>query len=216
MSAANPPPSSGEGKPAGSTPSRDESSKKYHGGRKGRAFIKPVIPHAKFEGKCAELKGFIYDCSDNKQADAYVRTTREIADYVGTAYAQGADVKRSIQTLQALEFIEPPDPPEGASRTQIRMREKRLDELIKRESKLEENLRSLFSLVWGQCTDPLRARIKSLEEYAEMEEQSDSIALIKAVRNAMFSYESVRYRCESIHDALKRFWQLHQGKHHSC
>jgi hypothetical protein len=62
----------------------------------------------------------------------------------------------------------------------------------------------------------LRARIKSLEDHAETEEQSDSIALIKAVRNAMFSYKSVRYWCESIHNALKRFWQLHQGKHHSC
>ena len=204
-----------EGKP-GSTPPRDESGEKYQGNRKGRAFIKPVIPHVKFEGKCAGLKGFIYDCSDNKQADAYVKTTREIAEYVGSAYAQGADVTRSIHALEALVFDDPPDPIEGATRTDIRKWEKRVDELIKRESKLEENLRSLYSLVWGQCTDPLRAKIRSLEEYAAMEEESDSLALIKSIRNAMYSYQSVTYRCVSIHHALKRFWQLHQGKMHSC
>ena len=94
--------------------------------------------------------------------------------------------------------------------------EKRVDELTKRESKLEENLRTLFSLVWGQCTDPMRARIRSLQEYEAMEEESDSLALIKCIRNVMYSYQSVTYRCESIHDALKRFWHLHQGKLHSC
>ena len=32
-----------------------------------------------FEGKCDALKGFIYDCSDKKQADQFVSTTLEIA-----------------------------------------------------------------------------------------------------------------------------------------
>ena len=40
----------------------------------------------KFVGKCEALKGFIYDCSDNKQADQFVSTTLEIATYVGSHY----------------------------------------------------------------------------------------------------------------------------------
>ena len=39
----------------------------------------PLIHQPKFEGKCDGLKGHIYDCSDAKQSDVYVRTTKEIA-----------------------------------------------------------------------------------------------------------------------------------------
>ena len=73
------------------------------------------------------------------------------------------------------------------------MWEKRVDELVKRETKLEENLRSLYSLVWGQCTDPLRGKIRSLDEHAAMVDEADSLALIKSIRNAVYSYQSIRY-----------------------
>jgi hypothetical protein len=35
---------------------------------------------AKFEGRIESLKGYIYDCTDSRQADLYMKTTREIAD----------------------------------------------------------------------------------------------------------------------------------------
>ena len=47
-----------------------------------RVFKKPTavtIRQPKFEGKCEELKGHIYDCSDSRQADIYIKTTRELA-----------------------------------------------------------------------------------------------------------------------------------------
>jgi hypothetical protein len=63
----------------------------------------------------------------------------------------------------------------------------------------------------------LRAKIRSLEEFSANKEESDSLALVKSIRNAMYSYQSVLiYQCVLIHNALKRFWQLHQGKLHSC
>ena len=37
----------------------------------------------KFEGKCEELKGFIYDCSDARQADMFTKTMKEIAGMQG-------------------------------------------------------------------------------------------------------------------------------------
>ena len=39
-------------------------------------------PQVKFDGRIDSLKGYIYDCSDSRQTDQYVKTTREIAGYV--------------------------------------------------------------------------------------------------------------------------------------
>ncbi len=68
------------GKPAAKA--GEESTRKgsvyrpWNGGR--RAFKKPIIQQTKFEGKCVELKGFIYDCSDSKQADIFTKATKKL------------------------------------------------------------------------------------------------------------------------------------------
>ena len=36
----------------------------------------------RFSGRCEELNGNIYDCTDSRQADQYSKTTKEIAEYI--------------------------------------------------------------------------------------------------------------------------------------
>ena len=55
-------------------------------------------------------------------------------------------------------MVEPSDSPENAIRTQERIWEKQVDEFVKRSSYLTENVKTLYSLVWGQCTDIRRSR----------------------------------------------------------
>jgi hypothetical protein len=45
---------------------------------------KTCAPRApKFEGKCDNPKGHLYDCSDVCQSDQYTKMTKEIAEDVG-------------------------------------------------------------------------------------------------------------------------------------
>ena len=58
------------------------------------ALNKPVaVKQPKFEGKCEELKGHIYDCSDARQADVFVKTTREVGEFMGRTFKYGNDTK---------------------------------------------------------------------------------------------------------------------------
>ena len=56
-------------------------------------------PQVKFNGRIDALKGYTYDCTDSRQTDQYVKTTREIAGYVATALRNGNDVRTAIETL---------------------------------------------------------------------------------------------------------------------
>jgi hypothetical protein len=53
----------------------DSKKKGYHFIKKGQG----RVISTKFEGKCEEIKGSIYDCSDAKQADVFVKITKDIA-----------------------------------------------------------------------------------------------------------------------------------------
>ncbi len=139
-----------------STPSNNDASKQYQSKR--RVFKKPVTKAPQFEGKCAKLNGHTYDCSDPRQtADIYAKTTREIGEYyVGGTYKYGADIRQAIETLAVPTLTEPTDPPTEATRSQIRIWEKRIYEFLKKETHLEENIKTVYSLIFGQTCSSSR------------------------------------------------------------
>jgi hypothetical protein len=67
----------------------------------------------------------------------YAKTTKEIGEYVGRACKYGADIRQAIETLAVPTFTKPTDPPTEATRSQIRIWEKRIDEFVKKETHLE-------------------------------------------------------------------------------
>ena len=125
------------------------------------------MPRApKFEGKCADLKGHIYDCSDVRQSDQYTKTTKEIAEYVGRTYKYGGDTRLTVETLKKPVIVAPTDPPDDATKTDGKIWEKEIDAYVKKKDHIEENVKTLYSLNWGQCTDIMRQKIEAHESFA--------------------------------------------------
>jgi hypothetical protein len=69
------------------------------------------------------------------------------------------------------------------------MWERRVDEFVKREDKLKENCQSAYSLIIGQCTEYLRAKLAATAGYQDMETKSDLIKLIKTIKGLSFQFE---------------------------
>ena len=84
----------------------------------------------RFEGKCDELKGHVYDCTNIRQADQYARTTKEISEYAGRAFRFGMDTRLSIKKMQVFVIPAPDDSPVESSRTEIRIWEKQIDDYV--------------------------------------------------------------------------------------
>ena len=53
----------------------------------------------KFSGRIDNLKGHIYEVGNRQQADAFVRTTEEIAGYSGRTCKQSTDIRAEIEKL---------------------------------------------------------------------------------------------------------------------
>jgi hypothetical protein len=116
-------------------------TKKEGGAKKkencGGGFAKGFAPRTpNFEGKCPELKGHICDASDARQSDQFIKTTREISEYVGRTYKYGGVIRLSVEMLVPPSIDPPADYPADATRTTIRIWEKVVDEHIRRISGL--------------------------------------------------------------------------------
>jgi hypothetical protein len=118
---------------AGATPGKGAGKGNNNQNKRGQA-PRPVFRQPKFEGRCDDLKGHIYDCRGGSQADQYAKTTKEIGNYVGWTYKHGADVKTAIEQIDSRlpTIVQPADPLATATPSQIRIWEKQLDNYVKR------------------------------------------------------------------------------------
>jgi len=183
-------------------------------GKPGQATDTPKTQ--KFEGRCEELKGHIYDCPNGRQAaaDVFTRTTKEIAEYTGPKF--GAEVMTTIETLQKPVLPIPADPPANASATETRIWERRVDAYVKADTELDANLKKVYAIVFGQCSDAMRTKLEAIPNHASIAAARDVIGLLRNIKTATFSFQSQKYEPHALHEAKRRFYLMSQGKGVSC
>jgi hypothetical protein len=107
----------------------------------------------------------VFDCSDYRQADKYVTNMKRIAEYVGAEYKQGGDIRSTIENELLLPIPLPTEPVLVAPATALTTAQTlifkgQIDQYIKRNAMLQENMQKAYSLILGQCTELLRAKMK--------------------------------------------------------
>jgi hypothetical protein len=144
--------------------------------------MQPSTRLNRFEGRCNDLKGHVYDSIDARQADQYTKTTREIAEFIGRTYKFGMDTCLLIKNMQLLGISQPNDSPEDATRTDIRIWEKNVNDYVKRKMILSENIKTAYSLIWGQCSDVMRQKVEAYPGYLSVSQNGDAIELLKIIK----------------------------------
>ena len=189
--------------------SGDSPEKKKQGFRKNQ---QNVTRSNKFEGRCEDLKGHVYDYGESKNADQFVQTTKEIKNYVGRIYKNPGDITTAITAMAITAVVEPAEPDDPDNKIEMKKWENEYNEYRKSKKTLEDNVKSLFNLVWGQCTDSMQQKIESLDNYTVMEAENNGIALLLAIKNTSYNYQSQKYRIEAINEALYRLMTLRQNQ----
>jgi hypothetical protein len=58
---------------------------------------------------------YVYDSTDIRQANQYIKTTRKIADCIGRTFKYSMDMRVSIENMEIYVISQPEDPPNNAS-----------------------------------------------------------------------------------------------------
>ena len=72
-------------------------------------------PVNKFKGNSTALEGYIFDCSDSKQADKFITAIKRISEHVRTEYKYGGDIRSSIENSTRFAIPLPVVPDDTAS-----------------------------------------------------------------------------------------------------
>ena len=171
-------------------PSKPKNDKRGGRRNKGNRKGSNIWKVEKFVGKCEALKGFIYDCSDNKQADQFVSTTLEIVTYIGSNYKHGGDVRLALTNLEPPNIPYPVEPAANASITERKIFENKCSVYCKREETYESNMQQIFALIWGQCTEALQAKLQGLDDFDQLNTDSDALGLLREMKKIAFNFQT--------------------------
>ena len=182
--------------------------------KKGFNFNKGVYRAGptKFEGKCEGMKGSIYDCSDTKQADIYVKTTKDLSNYVGQTLKFGGDISIAIQTLQKPKFALPANLVADALDAEKELWKDAVKQVGKRLNYLDENIKTVYAIVWGQCTDIMQQKLEASDEYNEVWESGDGLRLLGMIKDITYVFQTQKYHGQSAFEAKKKFANQVQGR----
>jgi hypothetical protein len=73
-------------------------------------------------------------------------------------------------------------------------------------------MKSLYGLIWGQCSESLRSRLRGFADYPTYSQGGDSLTLLKGIRAEMTGFRNKQYLSHALHKTMHDFYSLTQGK----
>jgi hypothetical protein len=110
------------------------------------------------------------------QAEKYLRTTRAIAEYVGTAY--GKEMWTLIDKKEEAKFVEPDPPDDLDDRAEMKKFEMKLKRVLDKQDKYLENKAKVFQIIMGQCVQTMKGMVERADGFGDLEEKDDVIGLL--------------------------------------
>jgi hypothetical protein len=98
-----------------------------------------------------------------------------------------------------------------ATKADIKVYDKELDIYVIRKTKLKDNVKALYAVAWGQCSDAMKAKIKTSDKYEEERDANNISWLLKEIRGVTFGFESQRTLALSLQLARQDFYSFKQG-----
>ncbi len=82
---------------------------------------------------------------------------------------------------------------------------------VKTEAGIETAMKSLYDLIWGQCSESLRSRLRGYDDFHAYSVNADSMALLKSVRAEMTGFRNKMYLTHALHKTMTHFYRLDHG-----
>jgi hypothetical protein len=163
---------------------------------------------SKFEGKCPELKKSVYDVVTGK--DTFVKTTREIAEYVGREFDDAGEFRTGMveMALRPLEEPAPPTDPNQVVEFELWKMARRTYE--KQAEARRRNSSRVYALILGQCSQALRNHMEANEEWERINDESNVMDLLHLIQGCMTQRQTRQKPVHTLMDAEAQVFGFRQ------
>lgn len=153
----------------------------------------------------------MYDFTNPKEtANSYTVTTEEIAECIGRTYKLGNYVKRAIETMAPITIPRPTAPAADANGdvdpVDAKIFKQEILGCVKKKELIQSGMHNAYSLIYGQASEGIRAKIEGMQNHQAISEAGDPIDLLKEIRSVMFQFQTTKCSPHAIHDCKQRLY----------
>lgn len=106
----------------------------------------------------------------------------------------------------------PAEPGPNPSRTQETIYNEKIKQYVRRESVLASNQATIHAVTWGQCSEAMKAKVKTLTDYQERSDSNDCVWLLESIRAVTLELDEKRNGIMSLLDARGHLLNCRQGQ----
>jgi len=190
--------------------------KKHHQKQHPRSYPSSTKQGSVFKGSLADMNGHVFEVhNEGNKSTQWVRSVEEVELYCGRTLPYATDITYAITHLEEfdLDAVKPADPATGAGATDTRIWEKEVDDYVKRRNAYVQNHGKASAIIWGQCSDGMKARLAASPFYIAYEKKKNCVSLLKEIKAISYKFESQKYPYAAIYDANAAFYRMSQGRH---
>ena len=181
-----------------------------------------------FRGTTTEMGGNVFECYE-EQTDRcqYTKTVEALQGHVKKTMKHPEDLASLFATECRMPvLVRPPKPvaappaPAGDGDTaaadtedieaEIEIWKEDLRALSKRKSVLRGNLSAIHAVIWGQCSEAMKAKLKSLDDYAISAEQNNCEWFLRTINAITMQFDAKHKGYMAMLDATANFLNCRQ------
>ena len=187
-------PSSGTAGGRGSGRGRGRSGR-GRGYRGNRTTSTTARARSTFKGNTKEMNGHVFqcfnECNDKKQ---FSKTVKAVGEYIAKKLKYPGDMDSLTKDL-VLPTIPKPEEldPEETNLLVEAIWNKKVTSYCTRNNYLESNLKTTYAVIWGQCSEAMKAKLTSLDDFKTKSLDSNCIWILKEIKGITYGFEGQRY-----------------------
>ncbi len=178
--------------PPNETSSGPSNSRRRNTGRnnkKGNKNRQSIGGNNSFKGPLIGYESYVYDVNKKTGSDAFNTTTVKLSEYISRTLQNAGEFMKAMnpENLGFEPITEPADPADGFTNVQYEKWKTQHRNWDTKTQRREEASKASFAIIIGQCSDALKDKMRTYDDWENIQNTLNIIELLRLIRTTMNS-----------------------------
>jgi hypothetical protein len=167
-----------------------------------------------FKGDTEELNGNVFECyEEQNDRRQYAKSLQALEAYSRKSMDGAADLSSLFEDTPTKPTLVEPENlsvTDSASEVKKLIFKEKVRRFVQRIDLMDSNVATLYSVIWGQCSDDMKARVKTHDEYKRATKENDCVWLLGQIKAVTLQFDSKKDSVLCILHARRSFANCRQ------